>query len=141
MKRAQQDPAAAIRVTGIDHVVLRVKDLAKMLDFYTRVLGCRLERSQDEIGLYQLRAGTSLIDLVTVEGKLGAKGGAAPGPGGRNMDHLCLRLADFDAARIKAHLQHHGVAIGEEGVRYGAAGEAPSLYLTDPEGNGLELRA
>ncbi len=131
----------AIEVTGIDHVVLRVKELQKMLAFYTEVLGCRLERAQEAIGLYQLRAGSSLIDLVSVAGTLGERGGAAPGREGRNMDHLCLAVADFDPERVKAHLARHGVDIGAEGIRYGASGSAPSIYLTDPEGNGLELRA
>jgi len=133
--------SAAIDITGIDHVVLRVRDLQKMLAFYTEVLGCRLERAQEDIGLYQLRAGTSLIDLVTVDGALGRKGGAAPGAEGRNLDHLCLRLASFDPEAIRAHLEDHGVEIGDAGIRYGAGGEGPSLYLTDPEGNGLELRS
>jgi len=131
----------AIDIMGIDHVVLRVKDLKKMLTFYTEVLGCRLERAQEAIGLYQLRAGSSLIDLVNVDGTLGLKGGAAPGAEGRNLDHLCLRLASFNPEAIRAHLAGHDVEIGDEGIRYGAGGEGPSLYLTDPEGNGLELRA
>ena len=135
---ANSDPV--IRVAGIDHVVLRVKDIDRMLSFYTGVLGCSLERKQEEIGLYQLRAGSSLIDLVPVNGRLGAKGGAAPAREGRNMDHMCLRLENFDAERVKAHLARHGVHIGDEGIRYGAGGSAPSIYLADPEGNGLELR-
>ena len=64
---------------AIDHVVLRVVDLDRMVAFYREVLGCTDERVQAEIGLYQLRAGDSLIDLVTIDGKLGATGGAAPG--------------------------------------------------------------
>ncbi len=129
-----------IRVKGIDHVVLRVKDIDLMLAFYSGVLGCPLERKQEEIGLYQLRAGSSLIDLVPVTGTLGAKGGAAPTREGCNMDHLCLRLENFDVDRVKARLARHGVDIGDEGIRYGAGGLALSIYLSDPEGNGLELR-
>ena len=41
---------------------------------------------------------------------------------------------------IVAHLQAHGVRIGEFGVRYGAEGEGPSQYLLDPEGNMVELK-
>ena len=70
-------PPFALR--AIDHVVLRVVDLDRMAGFYRDVLGCTDERVQAEIGLYQLRAGDSLIDLVTIDGKLGATGGAAPG--------------------------------------------------------------
>ncbi|MGK2286939.1 VOC family protein [Pedomonas sp. V897] len=129
-----------IRVREIDHVVLRVKDLDAMLRFYVEVLGCPIERRQDEIGLVQLRAGRSLIDLVTVEGRLGRMGGAAPGAEGRNMDHLCLRVEPFDAAEIRAFLAAHGVESGEPAPRYGAEGEGPSLYLHDPEGNMVELK-
>lgn len=124
----------------IDHVVLRVGDLAAMQAFYCDVLGCTLERRQEAIGLVQLRAGASLIDLVPVDGKLGRMGGAAPGAEGRNMDHLCLSVAPFDRAAIAAHLGSHGVRIGEFGSRYGAQGEGPSQYLFDPEGNLVELK-
>jgi glyoxylase I family protein len=129
-----------IRIGEIDHVVLRVIDMAAMQRFYCEVLGCREERRQDEIGLVQLRAGASLIDLVSVDGKLGRHGGAAPGREGHNMDHLCLRVEDYDEAAIQAHLKAHGVRIGESGSRYGAKGEGLSIYLYDPQGNMIELK-
>jgi glyoxylase I family protein len=128
------------RLQRIDHVVLRVRDGAAMQAFYCEVLGCRVERLQDGIGLVQLRAGASLIDLVTVDGKLGRMGGAAPGPEGRNMDHLCLRVEPFDRDAVVAHLQAHDVRLGEFGSRYGAEGEGPSQYLFDPEDNLVELK-
>ncbi len=129
-----------IRIGEIDHVVLRAIDIAAMQRFYCDVLGCREERRQDEIGLVQLRAGASLIDLVAVDGKLGRHGGAAPGREGHNMDHLCLRVEGYDEAAIIKHLQAHGVRIGEAGSRYGAQGEGPSIYLYDPQGNMIELK-
>lgn len=129
-----------IRIGEIDHVVLRAVDMAAMQRFYGDVLGCREERRQDEIGLVQLRAGASLIDLVSIDGKLGRHGGAAPGVEGHNMDHLCLRVEDYDEAAILAHLKAHAVRIGERGIRYGARGEGPSIYLCDPQGNMLELK-
>jgi glyoxylase I family protein len=129
-----------IRIGEIDHVVLRVKDMEAMQRFYCEVLGCREERRQDEIGLVQLRAGASLIDLVGVDGRIGRRGGAAPGAEGHNMDHLCLRVEDYDEAAILAHLRAHGARIGDIGMRYGARGEGPSIYLFDPEGNMVELK-
>jgi glyoxylase I family protein len=129
-----------IKIRDIDHVVLRVTDLAAMLWFYCDALGCTVERRQDDIGLIQLRAGTSLIDLVPVDGKLGRQGGAAPGREGRNMDHFCVRVDPFDAEAIAAHLAPFGVEAGEVSSRYGADGEGPSIYLTDPEGNVVELK-
>ena len=133
-------PQPPFALQQIDHVVLRVSDAAAMVDFYCNVLGCSVERRQDEIGLIQLRAGQSLIDLVPVDGKLGRMGGAAPGVEGRKMDHLCLRAEPFDRDAIVAHLKSHGARIGEFGSRYGAEGEGPSQYLFDPEGNLVELK-
>lgn len=126
-------------ITGLDHVVLRISDLKKSQAFYEGVLGCSVERVQAEIGLTQLRAGRSLIDLVPVDGKLGKLGGAAAGTEGRNVDHICLAIVPFDAENLRAHLTTHGVEILDEGLRYGAEGEGPSFYIKDPDGNVVEL--
>lgn len=128
------------RIKHIDHLVLRVADLDSMMHFYVDVLGCTLEKVQEELGLYQLRAGASLIDLVPVDGKLGRAGGAPPGAGGRNLDHLCLRIEPFDGEAIGHHLRAKGCAPGAVESRYGAEGEGPSIYVTDPEGNVVELK-
>lgn len=125
---------------GLDHIVLRVRDAAAMRTFYCEVLGCAFEREQPEIGLLQLRAGASLIDLVDVEGKLGRKGGAPPRTEARNVDHFCLRVEPWDETAILDHLRAHGVTIGEIGQRYGAEGDGPSIYIDDPEGNTVELK-
>lgn len=129
-----------MKLLGLDHLVLRVVDLDAMLAFYVGVLGCEIERRQDEIGLVQLRAGQSLIDLVTVGGKLGRMGGAPPGREGRNMDHFCLRVQPFDGDAIRAHLAAYGVQAGPTESRYGAEGEGPSVYFSDPEGNVVEFK-
>jgi len=131
---------APVQVRGLDHIVLRVRDLDAMIAFYGDVLGCPVERRQDEIGLVQLRAGSAMIDLVPVDGKLGRMGGAAPGAEGRNLDHLCLRVEPYDEAALRAHLAQHGVDAGPSESRYGAEGEGPSIYLQDPEGNTVELK-
>lgn len=131
---------SAIAIREIDHIVLRVVDLARMLRFYGDVLGCREVRRQDEIGLVQLRAGSSMVDLIPIDGKLGAAGGAAPGREGRNVDHVCFRVEPFDEAAIRAHLAAHGIEAGPAAARFGAEGEGPSIYLQDPEGNTIELK-
>jgi len=129
-----------IAIQGIDHVVLRVRDVAVMLQFYCDVLGCTVQKIQAHIGLTQLRAGQQLIDLVDVDGTLGREGGAPPGREGRNMDHLCLRLQPFDATAIATHLRAKGIAPGDVVSRYGAEGDGPSMYISDPEGNVVELK-
>ena len=130
----------AIRVLGIDHVVLRIADLERSLRFYRDVLGCALERRLDALGLVQLRAGAALIDLVPVESPLGRAGGGRPAEGGRNVDHVALRIESFDPDALRAHLEAHGVAPGDVGRRYGAEGDGPSMYIRDPDGNTIELK-
>lgn len=132
--------APPFALAGLDHVVFRVVDLERMLTFYCDVLGCTVEREQAELGLFQLRAGTSLIDLVTVDGPLGRRGGPPPGPDGHNVEHVCLGVRPYDEGALTAHLLAHGIAIVESGPRYGAEGEGPSLYVRDPEGNVIELK-
>ena len=129
-----------IHIRDIDHLVLRVVDLDTMLRFYCGVLGCTVERRQDSIGLVQLRAGRSLVDLVPVHGELGRAGGAPPGKEGRNLDHFCFRIEPFDEAAIRSHLEANHVAAGATATRNGAEGEGPSFYITDPEGNVVELK-
>lgn len=129
-----------IRLAAIDHVVFRVKDMARMIRWYGDVLGAEVERESEEYGLVQLRAGNSLIDFVDVAGRLGRKGGAAPGNEGHNVDHVCLRVDPWDSDAILAHLEAHGIADAEISSRYGAEGQGPSIYIADPEGNTLELK-
>ena len=129
-----------IPLQGFDHIVLRIRDKARMVAFYTEVLGCSVEWDRPEFGLTHLRAGSDLIDLVTLDGPLGRIGGEGPGAEGRNEDHFCLQVAPFDEAGIRAHLDRHGVPIADSGQRYGALGEGPSLYVNDPEGNTIELK-
>jgi glyoxylase I family protein len=131
---------AMLSLKGIDHVVLRVRDLEAMSRFYCEVLGAQHVAYRAEFGMTHLRVGASMIDLVAVDGPLGKVGGAAPGEDGRNMDHLCLRVERFDQDAIVAHLQRCGVEVGEIRRRFGAEGNGISIYVRDPEGNTVELK-
>lgn len=123
-------PPFALR--ALDHVVLRVADIDRSIRFYSDVLGCREERRVESIGLVQMRAGSALIDLVPgVAGELPGKG---------NMDHFALTITPFDPVVLTAHFAKHGIAVGEVARRYGAEGYGPSLYLSDPDGNQVELK-
>jgi catechol 2,3-dioxygenase-like lactoylglutathione lyase family enzyme len=127
-------------IKGIDHVVIRAADLGRAVAFYRDVLGCAVERVREDLGLVHMRAGATLIDLISVEGALGRAGGAAPGSVGRNMDHFCLRVEPFDEQALRAHLAAHGLSAGDVQTNYGAEGNGPSLYISDPDGNTVELK-
>jgi glyoxylase I family protein len=129
-----------LNLRGIDHVVLRVTDIELMRRFYCDILGATHVAYRAQFGMSHLRVGESMIDLVEVNGPLGKSGGAAPGSEGRNMDHLCLRVEPFDQQSIVAHLERHGVKIGDIRNRFGAEGNGISIYITDPEGNTVELK-
>ena len=127
---------APFRIIGIDQVVLRATDPDALERFYMDVLGCALEKRQGKLA--QLRAGRTLIDIVPADEAGPADGTSSSG--GANLDHLCLRVEPFDSVAIARHLAVHGVRCGEETSRYGAEGQGPSVYLHDPEGNGVELK-
>jgi len=118
-----------LTIRDIDHVVLRVRDMQRMVRFYADVLGAEFVAFRPDFNMTHLRAGRSMIDLVQGDGATG-----------RNMDHFCLRIEPFDERSIVEHLRSHGVAVGDIKTRYGAEGNGVSIYLTDPEGNQVELK-
>ena len=128
------------RLKSLDHVVLRVTAVQRCLDFYRTVLGCTVEQARTELGLYHLRAGDSIIDLLDVAGPLGLEGGPSPGPTGHNVDHFCVRIEPFDEEEVRRHLAGHGIEAGQLFNNWGADGRGPSLYIQDPEGNTIELK-
>src|SRR5712692_5640381 len=123
------DPA--LRVIGLDHVVLRVADVERAIAFYEQVLGLHVERRLAEIGLVQLRAGAAMIDLVPR---------TEDEDEGRNMDHFAVQIETMDVPALTAHLKRHGIDPGEVRRRYGAEGYGSSIYITDPDGNTVELK-
>ncbi|UOO82724.1 VOC family protein [Uruburuella testudinis] len=130
----------AFEILGIDHVVLRIRNRQRMLDFYCKVLGCTLERELTDLGLIQLRAGRSIIDFAPIDKPLGQARSGEPLPEHANLEHFCLRIEPFDEALLTAHLQAHGIRMEEPAVRYGGDGFGPSIFITDPEGNIVELK-
>jgi glyoxylase I family protein len=122
-----------LRVAELDHVVVRCRDQARALDFYTRILGLVEERRLDVIGLIQLRAGQSMVDLVPAD--------PPPTDTGRNVDHFCLGVEAPDLDAMSAWLRARGVAVlGDPMPRYGARGTGLSVYVLDPDGNIVELK-
>lgn len=131
---------APFTLSGIDHVTLLVDGMERAVAFYTDVIGCRVKDRLPDYAMVELEAGAALVVLVDI----GAEEGAWARPevfGGRNMDHLCLALGTNDEVALRRHLKDHKVEIVEEGVHGGAGGESLSLYVRDPSGNVVELKA
>ena len=121
---------------GIDHVVLCVTDSDRSPRFYTQVLGLTVERVIEDLQIYQIRCGRNLIDLrVLPQGKTLAEKEE------RGIDHLCLMM-EGDVDTIVAYLKEHNVQIVFGPVElYGATGFGTSMYVLDPDGHTLELKA
>ncbi|MCM8856018.1 MAG: VOC family protein [Candidatus Thiodiazotropha sp.] len=126
----------------IDHIVLRTDLYEDLIEFYQNVLGCAVEReTAKEFGLTQLRAGSSLIDIVDVNGEIGKNGGAAPSDTGKNVDHFCIQIEPLGEEELVLYLEGKGVECGKFQDRYGATGKGRSIYIKDLAGNTVELRA
>jgi glyoxylase I family protein len=120
-----------IKITGLNHIVLRTNQLKAMLAFYVDVLGCTIEKQQPDFHLTQLRAGQHLIDLVEV--------GVDVDISNSNLAHFCLDIEAADYESIRQYLVSHSITPERFGRRYSARGYGDSFFLIDPQGNELEL--
>lgn len=117
------------RITGLDHIVLKCRDVEASIAFYCDRLGLEPERVDE------WRRGDALFPSVRVTPTtiIDLFGGE---PDGANLDHLCLV---FEGDTLEA-LQER-FPDGRRGDRlFGAQGLASSLYIRDPDGNTVELR-
>src|SRR5271155_403213 len=122
-----------LKVAELDHVVLRCRDQERAYDFYTRILGLKEERRIAQIGLIQLRAGRSMIDLVPASGPRVETG--------LNVAHVCIGIEARDLNEVATYLRGQSVEVmGEPATRYGARGSGLSIYVRDTEGNVVELK-
>jgi catechol 2,3-dioxygenase-like lactoylglutathione lyase family enzyme len=129
-------------VTGMDHIVLNVRDMATVLDFYINVLGLPGERldefHQGKVSFPSVRINEhTLIDLFPMP-----HGAEAATPGGAfDLNHFCLVIEKTNMPDVIAHLEQHGVPILQGPVtRWGAHGNGTSIYLQDPEKRQIEIR-
>ncbi|MBM3503192.1 MAG: VOC family protein [Alphaproteobacteria bacterium] len=137
-----------IVVDRIDHVVLLVADLRRAARFYTEILGLRVERWREEIGLVQIRAGQSLIDLQLATGRRPKRTRSRPGQPARsamirapvNVHHIALTVKRLDGPRLKRHFAKLGIAASEPRKQYGADGMGWAMDVIDPDGNIVELK-
>ncbi|MAZ38696.1 MAG: VOC family virulence protein [Legionellales bacterium] len=121
-----------MKIAGIDHIVLMTNKLQEMLHFYCDVLGCTIEKQQPNLKLTQLRAGNCLIDIVEQDESLKKEY--------KNMDHFCLQVKDFDYDALSQLMQANKISVSRYGERYGAEGMGMSFFITDPQGNDIEMK-
>lgn len=130
-----------VRPVALDHAVLRVADVERSLAFYVDVLGCAAVRAEEwrrgEAPFPSVRvADASIIDLVAL-----APGETHADAPRQRLDHLCIAVAPCDLAALAETLRAAGVAVdGEPAGRFGARGVGDSLYISDPDGLGIELK-
>lgn len=121
---------------GIDHVVLRVTDRDRTLRFYGEILGLHVERIIEDLNLFQMRCGRNIIDLLLLppDRRLAAEEE-------RGLDHFCLNIrGDVDA--IVGYLKERQVPITMGPMEvYGATDYGTSIYVLDPDGYTIELKA
>lgn len=131
---------APFDLRAIDHIVIRATDAKRLVAFYIEALGCKLAWDRPDLGLTHLEAGDSLLDIVNIYGPLGNNGASTVNEPSHNVDHFCLRIEPFDFERLRMHFEKFGIHLDLPRERYGAIGFGLSVYLIDPEGNGIELK-
>jgi len=133
--------AQPYKIHGIDHVVLCALNAYNLVAFYRDVVGCQIIWDRPDIGLTHLQAGNAIIDIISIDGPLGKEGVSQPDGYGRNVDHICILIDPFDFETLQSYFATHKVTISSPELRFGAVGYSSSIYLKDPEGNGIELKA
>jgi catechol 2,3-dioxygenase-like lactoylglutathione lyase family enzyme len=129
-----------VKITEMDHIVLRVKDVETSLRFYTEILGLRSERVD------QWRAGNVRFPSVrlnddTIIDLFASDQDPIGRDGRRNLDHYCLVIEPTDMTELKSRFEALGVGIqAGPGQRWGSHGDGISLYIYDPDDNVVELR-
>ena len=140
---ATQSPETALglRVVEMDHIVLRVKDVERAIQFYTGVLGLAPHRV-DEYRSGQVPFPCARVNDHTIIDLFPWPDEDPVRNGRRNLDHYCLTIEPTDMDRLSDTLRQRGVTVDSDapGTRSGARGMGTSIYIQDWEGNRIELR-
>lgn len=133
-----------IKVTALDHIVLNVSDINRSLQFYTEVLSMRGERIDEfragKAGFPSVRINdATIIDLFPRRNAAALSANEAKPDG--NLNHFCLVVGAEDFTGIVEYLSRRGVHVHQGPVsRWGACGQATSVYFLDPDRNEIEIR-
>ena len=125
-----------LKITGIDHLLLKVDSMDRAIAFYEGVLGCTVKTRLPQYAMAELCVGAQGLDLVDVGAEEGAWARPSSAADQGNLHHLCLAVEVAAEVDLRAHLSHHAAPIVEERLEDGHL----SLYVLDPSGNQVELR-
>lgn len=141
MATSSPETSVKLKVVEMDHIVLRVKDVERAIEFYTEVLGLAPHRV-DEYRAGKVPFPCARINNDTIIDLTPFPDQEPVGDGPRNLDHYCLTIEPTDLVQLGEHLRQRGVTIVSEapGKRSGAKGMGDSIYIKDWEGNTIELR-
>ena len=137
---AQSQTQPLVKITEMDHIVLRVRDVETSLRFYTQVLGMPAERvEQWRAG--EIRFPSARLNADTIIDFFGSDQEPIGRDGAKNQDHYCMVIEPTDMEELKAKFESIGVDIqAGPGKRWGSHGDGISLYIYDPDDNVVELR-
>ncbi len=129
-----------VKITEMDHIVLRVKDVETTLRFYTDVLGLKAERV-DQWRAGEVRFPSARLNDDTIIDFFASEQIPAGRDDIKNQDHFCMVIEETDMEQLKADFEALGVDIqAGPGKRWGSHGDGISLYVYDPDDNVVELR-
>ena len=140
MQKLEVQTQPLVKITEMDHIVLRNKDVEASLRFYVEVLGLKPERVE------QWRAGevrfpSARLNDDTIIDFFGSDQESIGKEGAKNQDHFCMVIEQTDMDELKAKFEGLGVEIqAGPGKRWGSHGDGISLYVYDPDDNVVELR-
>ena len=131
---------ALVKITEMDHIVLRNKDVEVSLRFYTEVLGMKAERVE-EWRAGDVRFPSARINADTIIDFFASDQEPIAREGIKNQDHYCMVIEQTDMEALKDKFEALGVDIqAGPGKRWGSHGDGISLYIYDPDDNVVELR-
>ena len=129
-----------VKITEMDHIVLRVQDVEESLRFYTETLGLEAERV-DQWRAGEVRFPSARLNADTIIDLFASDQQPIGRDGIKNQDHFCMVIEPTDMDDLKAKFEGLGVGIqAGPGKRWGSHGDGTSLYIYDPDNNVVELR-
>ena len=128
-----------MKLEKIDHVVITVKDLKKTIDFYTNILGMKLEKFSSSLDKNQIRYAVSFgSQKINIHEEIKPIKPNALNPFSGSMD-ICF-ISKNKIKDCVYHLKNKriNIEIGPE-KKTGALGPILSIYIRDPDFNLIEI--